>query len=67
MTRKRNKSDANKKSFYIRNDVLAKIEAEAKRLDRTVSWIVQYCIRISLAKVASLKNDDAQLEAQQEE
>lgn len=67
MTRKRNKSDANKKSFYIRNDVLTKIESEAKRLDRTVSWIVQYCIRISLAKVATLKNDDAQLEAQREE
>ena len=31
----------NKKTIYIKEEILKEIEAEAKRQDRTVSWIIK--------------------------
>lgn len=67
MSRKRNISDSNKLSMYLRNEVIARVKAEALRLDRPVSWIIHYCLRNGLDKVATLKNENVQLKSQQEE
>jgi uncharacterized small protein (TIGR04563 family) len=34
-------TDKRKQSLYFSEDMLAEIQAEAKRLDRSLSWIVQ--------------------------
>lgn len=33
--------DMRKKSVYLPDDILAEVEAEAKRQDRSVSWLIQ--------------------------
>jgi uncharacterized small protein (TIGR04563 family) len=39
---------ARKQSLYFPEDMLEQLQAEAERLDRSVSWIVQQCVRIGL-------------------
>ncbi len=35
------KSDIRKQSVYFQDEMLAEIRAEAARLDRSISWVVQ--------------------------
>jgi uncharacterized small protein (TIGR04563 family) len=36
-------------------DVIAQVRAEAKRQDRSMSWIVQQCVRLALPKLRKLE------------
>lgn len=43
-----------KKSFYLGEDVLAQIEAEAARQDRSASWLVQKALELALPDLRRL-------------
>ena len=41
MPQKKVKSEANKRSVYLTEEIINEIKAEAKRQDRSVSWMLQ--------------------------
>lgn len=43
-----------KQSLYFPNDMLREIELEAQRVDRSLSWIVQRCIRNGMPEIRRL-------------
>lgn len=47
----RRKSDSCKQSFYIPNDLLDVVKEEARRQDRTLSWIMQQAFKIALTQL----------------
>ena len=47
-------TDKRKKSLYFPQSMLQEIEREALRLDRSISWIVQRCVKIGLPEVKKL-------------
>ncbi|MCA9528926.1 MAG: TIGR04563 family protein [Myxococcales bacterium] len=47
-------SDKRKQSLYFPEEMLQEIQHEAARLDRSLSWIVQRCVKIGLADVRKL-------------
>ncbi len=47
-------SDKRKQSLYFPEQMLQEIEREARRLDRSLSWIVQRCVKIGMAEVKKL-------------
>ena len=54
MGRGRGLSEARKQSIYLQDDVIDALVSEGQRLDRSVSWLVQYCVRRSLKTVQAL-------------
>jgi uncharacterized small protein (TIGR04563 family) len=40
-----------KQSLYLSGEVLAELRREAARLDRSLSWIVQRCVKLGLAEL----------------
>lgn len=48
------KTDQRKQSLYFPTDLLAEIKAEADRLDRSISWIVQRAWKIARAEIKKL-------------
>lgn len=51
---KSEKSKGSKQSLYFPADVAEMLQVEAKRLDRSLSWVVQRCIKEGIAKVRDL-------------
>lgn len=49
-----NTSDKRKQSLYFPADMLERAQAEAKRLDRSLSWVFQRCFNLAIAEVQSL-------------
>ncbi len=47
-------ADKRKQSLYFPEDMLEEIRQEANRLDRSLSWIVQRCVRIALTDIRKL-------------
>lgn len=47
-------SDKRKQSIYFPVEVLDEIKAEADRLDRSFSWVVQAAWKLSKDKVAAI-------------
>ena len=47
-------ADKRKQSLYFPEDMLEDIRQEANRLDRSLSWIVQRCVRIALPEIRKL-------------
>ena len=47
-------SDKRKQSLYFDKEMLAMLQVEAKRLDRSLSWIVQRCVKEGIDKVKQL-------------
>ena len=47
-------ADKRKQSLYFPEDMLDDIRHEANRLDRSLSWIVQRCVRIALPEINKL-------------
>jgi uncharacterized small protein (TIGR04563 family) len=47
-------NDRRKQSLYFPVDMLAAIDTEAQRLDRSLSWVVQRCIKIAMAEIRAL-------------
>lgn len=64
MTRGRKQPDGCKQSIYFPEEMLTEIQNEAKRLDRSFSWVVQQCIRRGgLQHVATLPSDAEEVAA----
>lgn len=53
-TKSEKKSDMRKQSLYLPTDVVTALQEEAKRLDRSLSWVVQRCIKSALPEVREL-------------
>ena len=47
-------SDKRKQSLYFPESMLQEIKDEAARLDRSLSWIVQRCVKIGLPDIRKL-------------
>jgi uncharacterized small protein (TIGR04563 family) len=47
-------TDKRKQSLYFPETMLQEIQREAARLDRSLSWIVQRCVKIGLADIRRL-------------
>lgn len=48
------KTDKRKQSLYFPESMLHEIQEEAARLDRSLSWIVQRCVKIGLSEIRKL-------------
>jgi uncharacterized small protein (TIGR04563 family) len=46
--------DKRKQSLYFPESMLEEIQHEAARLDRSLSWIVQRCVKIGLPEIRKL-------------
>ena len=47
-------TDKRKQSLYFPESMLEEIQREAARLDRSLSWIVQRCVKIALPEIRKL-------------
>lgn len=47
-------SDKRKQSLYFPESMLQEIQHEAARLDRSLSWIVQRCVKVALPEIRKL-------------
>ena len=47
-------TDKRKQSLYFPESMLQDIQHEATRLDRSLSWIVQRCVKIGLPEIRKL-------------
>jgi uncharacterized small protein (TIGR04563 family) len=47
-------TDKRKQSLYFPETMLQEIQKEAARLDRSLSWIVQRCVKIGLSDIRRL-------------
>lgn len=47
-------TDKRKQSLYFPETMLKEIQSEAARLDRSLSWIVQRCVKIGLSEIRKL-------------
>jgi uncharacterized small protein (TIGR04563 family) len=47
-------SDKRKQSLYFPESMLQEIQHEAARLDRSLSWIVQRCVKLGLDEIRRL-------------
>ena len=52
-------TDKRKQSLYFPDTMLTEIQREADRLDRSLSWIVQRCIRAGLPELRRLPSTDS--------
>lgn len=46
--------DKRKQSLYFPEDMLAEIQAEAQRLDRSLSWVVQHAWKTARSQLKSI-------------
>jgi uncharacterized small protein (TIGR04563 family) len=61
-------TDKRKQSLYFPEAMLQEIQREAARLDRSLSWIVQRCVRIGLGDIRRLPSvNDVEDDAEEEE
>jgi len=51
-------SDKRKQSLYFPEDMLDALTAEAERLDRSLSWVVQRCVRRGIPELKKLPSTD---------
>lgn len=61
-------TDKRKQSLYFPESMLDEIQKEAARLDRSLSWIVQRCVKVALPEIRKLPSvndvdDDAESES----
>ena len=54
-------TDKRKQSLYFPDLMLKDIQREADRLDRSLSWIVQRCIRAGLPELRKLPSTDSSI------
>jgi uncharacterized small protein (TIGR04563 family) len=47
-------TDKRKQSLYFPESMLDEIQKEAARLDRSLSWIVQRCVKVALPEIRKL-------------
>jgi uncharacterized small protein (TIGR04563 family) len=46
--------DKRKQSLYFPEDMLNELKKEADRVDRSMSWVVQRCIRATMKEIKSM-------------
>lgn len=51
-------TDKRKQSLYFPEHMLGAIQKEADRLDRSLSWIVQRCVRAGLPELRKLPSTE---------
>ena len=51
-------TDKRKQSLYFPETMLESIQHEADRLDRSLSWIVQRCVKVGLPELRKLPSTD---------
>jgi uncharacterized small protein (TIGR04563 family) len=56
-------ADKRKQSLYFPEDMLKEIQHEAGRLDRSLSWIVQQCWKISRSKLKEFPSSTEEADA----
>jgi uncharacterized small protein (TIGR04563 family) len=47
-------TDKRKQSLYFPESMLDEIQREAARLDRSLSWVVQRCVKVALPEIRKL-------------
>ncbi len=47
-------TDKRKRSLYFPETMLEEIKFEAARLDRSISWIVQRCVKVAMPEIRKL-------------
>jgi uncharacterized small protein (TIGR04563 family) len=52
------KAESRKQTFYFPAEMLDEIAAEARRLDRSLSWVVQRAWRIARRAIATMPAND---------
>lgn len=55
-------TDRRKQSLYFGGDLLAELEAESQRQDRSLSWIAQQALRIALPDLRKMPSAEELLE-----
>ncbi len=50
----KSEKDARKQSLYFPGDMLAEMKAEAARLDRSLSWVVQRAWKVAKGNLADI-------------
>ena len=58
--------DKRKQSLYFPADMLAEVHAEANRLDRSLSWIIQRAWILAKEKIGEIPSIDAAPEPKDE-
>ena len=48
------KSKNRNQSIYVPAEMIEQIQEEAKRLDRSFSWVIQHCVQLSLERIKEL-------------
>ena len=51
-------SDKRKQSLYFPEEMLESLTQEAERLDRSLSWVVQRCVRKGIPELKKLPSTD---------
>ena len=51
-------TDKRKQSLYFPEDMLDALTREAERLDRSLSWVVQRCVRLGMPELKVLPSTD---------
>lgn len=51
-------TDKRKQSLYFPETMLKSIQTEADRLDRSLSWIVQRCVKVGLPELKKLPSTE---------
>lgn len=48
--------DKRKQSLYFPEDMLNEVKDEAERVDRSLSWVVQRCIRVAIKEIKGMRS-----------
>jgi len=51
-------TDKRKQSLYFPETMLNHLQYEADRLDRSLSWVVQRCVKVALPQLKELPSTD---------
>ena len=51
-------TDKRKQSLYFPETMLKAIQHEADRLDRSLSWVVQRCVKVGMSELKKLPSTD---------
>jgi uncharacterized small protein (TIGR04563 family) len=51
-------TDKRKQSLYFPEDMLDALTREAERLDRSLSWVVQRCVKLGMSELKALPSTD---------
>ena len=51
--------DKRKQSLYFPEEMLGALQQEAERLDRSLSWVVQRCVKIGIPQLKQLPSTES--------